>query len=352
MKYIAVDCHISTLEFAVVDEAGCLICQTKVETGAKEFLKFVHSIKKPRKIFIEEGMLAGWLKDVSVAYGEDLVVTDPKINRWIAKSDKKDDRLDAVKLAHLARGGYVKEIYHPVGRRRVFKELVFSYHDTTRSITRIKNKIKAKFRQNGIACSGKTVYLAKHRKAWQEKLSPDKIIRLIVDGLWEQLDKIQEVRGNILERIRIEQRRYPEIKSFRKVPGIGLIHAVTVSAIIENPHRFSNKKKVWMYAGLGVLEKSSGNIVYSTKLNTSFNRLLKWTIKQATESAISSKDNPFRHKYLYLILVEGVLPHRAKLTISRNMLSTMYGMWKRGEEYNPAIMEQRLADKKRKVKAI
>ena len=36
-----------------------------------------------------------------------------------------------------------------------------------------------------------------------------------------------------------------------KIPGIGLIHAATISAIIETPHRFANKKKVWMYAGIG-----------------------------------------------------------------------------------------------------
>jgi hypothetical protein len=33
-----------------------------------------------------------------------------------------------------------------------------AYHDVVRSTTRIKNKIKAKFRQNGIQCSGTTVY--------------------------------------------------------------------------------------------------------------------------------------------------------------------------------------------------
>jgi len=37
-----------------------------------------------------------------------------------------------------------------------------------------------------------------------------------------------------------------------KFPGMGLIHASTVSAIIEVPHRFAYKKKLWMYAGIGL----------------------------------------------------------------------------------------------------
>ena len=53
----------------------------------------------------------------------------------------------------------MKEVYHPVKDRRRFKELVFAYHDTVKSQTRIKNKIKGTFRRNGIRCTGETVCL-------------------------------------------------------------------------------------------------------------------------------------------------------------------------------------------------
>ncbi len=61
MNYIGVDCHISTLDFAVVNEKGTVSQRAKVNTGVKEFMEFVKSIPKPRKIFIEEGELAGWV---------------------------------------------------------------------------------------------------------------------------------------------------------------------------------------------------------------------------------------------------------------------------------------------------
>ena len=124
---------------------------------------------KPRKIFIEEGELARWLLETSLKFGEELIITDPKINKWIGKAGQKDDTIDAEKLAQLARGRYIKEIYHPVNNRRRFKELVFAYHDTVKSQTRIKNKIKAKFRRKGIRCSGDTVYSDKHRDRMARK---------------------------------------------------------------------------------------------------------------------------------------------------------------------------------------
>jgi hypothetical protein len=51
--------------------------------------------------------------------------------------------------------------------------------------------------------------------------------------------------------------------------------------MLETPDRFANKKKVWMYAGLGIMTRSSGGKVYSEKLSTDYNRLLKYTLKRS-----------------------------------------------------------------------
>jgi len=341
MNYIGVDCHISSLDFAVINERGAVTQKAKVNTGVKEFMTFVKSIPKPRKIFIEEGELAGWMLETSLKFGEELIITDPKINKWIGKAGQKNDPIDAEKLAQLARGKYIKEIYHPVNNRRRFKELVFAYHDTVKSRTRIKNKIKANFRRNGIKCSGETVYSDKYRDKWREMLSKNKITHLIIEELWVQLDQLGESKEKLKRNIRIQSKQYPEIKKFRKVPGIGLIHASTISAIIETPHRFANKKKVWMYAGIGLMERSSGETVYSRKLTREYNRPLKNAIKKAAEAAILSKDNQFRRQYLRLTIEKGIASHRAKLTVARSMLAALYGMWKKGEEYDPEIANKR-----------
>ena len=337
MNYIAVDTHISTLEFAVINERGKITKAQKVPTGVKEFVDFVKSVPSPRKVFIEEGTLAAWVLEICSDFREELIITDPKVNRWIGSSAQKNDRIDARKLAQLARGGYIKEIHHPTGGRRRFRELVTAYHDTVKSENRLKNKLKAKFRQNGIACSGKTVYSQEHKEEWENKLPKNHIVKLVLDSLWNQLENIQENKEKLLRTIKEQSRQYPEIKRFQKIPGIGPIHAATISAILETPARFNSKKKVWMYAGLGIVERSSGNKVYAKSLSREYNRLLKYSIKQAAESALLARDNPFRRQYLNLILEKGIASHRAKLTVARSILATMYGMWKNGTEYDPNI---------------
>jgi transposase len=351
MNYIGCDCHISTLDCAVVNEKGKETKKQRMNTGVKELMEFVKSVPKPRSIIIEEGTLASWLLEVCTDYGEKLIITDPKTNRWIGRAGQKNDTIDATKLAHLARGGYIKEIHHALGHRRRFRELVLLYHDTVKSQTRIKNKLKAKFRQNGIKCRGETVYSITHRKEWKQKLPHDKIVQIMVEVLWQQLDQVHEVKEELLGHIHKQSRQYPEIKRFKQIPGIGPVHAATISAIVETPHRFAHKKKLWMYAGLGLAEKISGAKVYSKNLTRNYNRLLKSALKQAAGTAINARDNQFRRQYLRLTIEQGIASHRAKLTVARSMLATVYGIWKSGEVYAPHIDKRRAKTDNMRVRA-
>jgi transposase len=336
MNYIGMDSHISTLDFKVVNEKGKVKKAEKVATSANNFLKFVKSVPCPRQVIIEEGPLAGWLLEICVQNRESLLITDPKRNHWIGSSGKKEDAIDAEKLAQLARGGYIKEIHHPVGHRRRFRELMTAYHDSVKSTTRLKNKIKAKFLQNGVQCHGETVYKPEHREYWRQTLPQDTALLVIIDNLWKQLDQAQQTEDAIISEAHVQAHQYSEIKLLDGIPGVGFINAATISAILENPHRFENKRKVWMYAGLGINKESSAGKTYAEKLSKEYNRLLKYTAKQAAQAALKT-ENAFRRKYIEMTLVKRIAPHRAELTIARDILATAWAMWKKGEHYNPEI---------------
>ena len=340
MNRIGIDCHIATLDFKVINDAGKLIKARKVTTSASNFMEVVRSVPKPRMVIIEEGPLAAWLLETCNRFGEKLVITDPKRNHWIGSSGEKDDPVDAEKLAQLARGGYIKEIHHPVGQRRRFRELMAAYHDTSRSVIRIMNKIKAKFLQNGIKCAGETVYLKNYRESWRQKLPQEPGLLVIIDSLWLQLDQTQQTQEAILSAAKIQAKQYPEVKLLDGIPGLGFINAATIAAIIETPHRFADKRKVWMYAGLGIQKKASGGKIYSKKLTCEYNRLLKYTAKQAALAAIRS-DNPFRRAFREMTLIKGITRQRAELTIARDILATAWAMWRNGELYNPEIDKQK-----------
>jgi len=338
MNYIGTDCHSSTLSFKVVNNFGKLKMAETVTTSAENFISFVQSVEKPRQVIVEEGPLAAWLLEICNKNGEKLIISDPKRNGWIGLSDQKKDPMDAEKLAQLARGGYIKEIIHPVGQRRRFRELMSAYHDTNKSRVRIKNKIKARFLQNGIHCTGSTVYSPQQRSDWRQKLPRDPTVLLIVDNLWQQLDQIERHLVALLAEAKEQAKHYPEIKLIDEIPGLGFIIAATIVAILENPHRFANKRKVWAFAGFAVRKKTSAEKIYAEKLGYEFNRQLKFVVESAAQAAINmASDNKFRRSYAEMTLKKGIDPHNAILTVSRDIIATAWAMWKKGEHFHPEI---------------
>lgn len=340
MNYIGADVHISTMDFAVVNEMGRVAKRHRIETSERGMVEFVKSIREPRQLIIEEGTLAGWIKEVMESRGERVVVTDPKQNRWIGRAENKNDRIDAEKLAQLHRGGYTKEIEHLVGNRRRFRELVMYYHDTVKSITRVKNKLKAKYRQNGIQCSGETVYSERHFSEWLEKLPQEETVRFQVEGLMKQMIFLEGQKSEVLKRVKEIGKGAREISQFRKIAGIDWILACTISALVGDMRRFSNKRKFWKYVGLGIVQRGSGKSASPRHLTGDYNRRLKWALKTAARTAIASNDNPFRRQYLRLTMERGIMEHRALLTVARSIASTVYAIWKKGTEYDPDVREK------------
>ena len=86
MHYIGMDCHISNLDFAVVNDAGRLVKSASVDTSVANFMQFVREVTPPRIVYMEEGTLAAWALEVCVRFGEKLVITNPKENHWIGSS--------------------------------------------------------------------------------------------------------------------------------------------------------------------------------------------------------------------------------------------------------------------------
>ena len=115
--------------------------------------------KPPIKIVFEEGELANWIYQGTYQHFEEVIICDPMENKQIYQSQKKTDKIDALKLAQLLRGKFIKPVHHTKDQNRVnFKQLVYAYHDMTKQVTRTKNKIKAHYRKQAVIIKTTSVY--------------------------------------------------------------------------------------------------------------------------------------------------------------------------------------------------
>lgn len=334
--YLALDAHPGDSQLAVLSPKGQIMSCKNFPTTAPDLIEAVCAIRGFKTLVVEESQIADWINRTLTPFVDKLIIANPKENAWIAKSKHIDDKVAAYRLAKLLWGGYIKPVHHSDPQRQQFKELVLHYHDLTRQITRFKNKLKAEFIAKAVPVKGPAVYDPTLLKIYLRKLSKSPSAQDQAKNYSAILNQIVELRLSVLKKIRSFFRCYPEINQFRPIPGIGQISAFTISAIIDTPHRFPNKRQFWSYIGLAKSQKISNGKVYHSTSSSHGNKLLKWLFLQAAMIALRSKE-PSRFKETADRLSKnGVTIKNIRRTVARQIASTIFTIWKSGESYRHA----------------
>jgi transposase len=207
-------------------------------------------------VHLEAGELAPWAAVVIAPLVTRVVCSHPQSNAWIAKDGDKCDRVDAYKLAELLRLNRFKEVhYAPDQPRRNFKQLVQHYDELTAQQARLKTKLKARLRMQGVIVSGERLFSSKGRKEVLARVE-SRDLRTAIKQLYEVLDQSVAAQEQARLLMLRAAQAFPEIKLLRTVPGIGPIGACRFSAYIHTPSRFSTKRKLWKYCRLSVSHRS------------------------------------------------------------------------------------------------
>jgi len=327
--YIGIDAHCEYCDIAVVNEAGRLVSHRSVKTSAKNLIEAVCKVKDARIVIVEESTLAGWLHRTLDPYADHVSIVDPKRNALISTAEDKSDRNDAHRLALLYRGGYTHAVHHTLDAGFLeLKEMVLHYHDTVEQVTRFKNKLNAVYRKHGLFRVPAAIYDSAEGLEWIKRL-PFSSSRHRAKQTLSMITRAQKIKVQARNKIRQMSVRFPEIDMFMAIPGVGLIVAATVVAIVETPHRFPGKEQLWKYVALAVAKPGSAGKTQGRHASREGNRLLKKVLMMAAHNAARG-DHRFgrafrRHQQKSL--------SNAQRTVARMILATMYGMWKTGECY-------------------
>ena len=285
-------------------------------------------------VHLEAGELAPWAASVIRPLVTRVVCSHPKDNAWIAKDADKCDRVDAYKLAELLRLNRFKEVhYAPDQPRRNFKQLVQHYDEMTAQQARLKTKIKARLRMQGVIVTGERLFSATGRKEVLVKVE-SRDLRTAIKQLYEVLDQSVAAQQQARLLMLRAAQAFPEIKIFRTAPGVGPIGACRYSAYIHTPSRFSSKRKLWKYCRLSVSHRSSnGKPLRRPRLDYSGCGRLKDVSRKAFEAALRTRaDNGFKRTYQRALETthDKTL---ARLTVQRKIVSTLRAMWLRRTPY-------------------
>jgi transposase len=351
-KYIGMDVHKESISIAVMNSVGKVVMECVIETKASTVLQFIDGLRGDLHVTLEEGTWAAWLYDLLKPHVTEVVVCNPR-KAALLKDGSKSDRIDAHKLAELLYMKRIKSVYHGEHGLRTLKELARSYLTIVKDLTRVMNRLKALYRSWGIPCAGNEVYAPRHRAEWLAKISEAGVQRR-AEYYYQQLDILRLLRQEVRRDLLLEAKKHKAWKLLRQIPGIGLIRAAVLIALMQTPHRFRTKRQLWTYSGLGLETHDSaqyradeGQLQRSRKpatvrgLNKDHNHDLKDIFKGAA-TRVSGSRGPLRDFYENL-LAKGRKPTMARLTLARKIAAITLIVWKKEVRFDANYLKSQAA---------
>lgn len=334
---IAMDTHCQFVEYVVISESGRRSSGGRCGTTIPELVRVIESVRRPREVVFEEGPLADWLIRELRPHAEQVVACNPRRNALISKESDKDDPIDALKLAQLYRGGFVKAVHHGDSlERALLKRHVALYHDRVRNRVKLSNRILAECRGYGVFGREDELAEPKSREELLGRLPASKLVRADLRLLLSEYDlacrNIQSLRRHLVR----QAKTYEPIVRFTALPGVKWVRAATFFAYVDTPWRFRSKQALWRYMGIGLERWHSGAGPTQVRVPASIHvcRPLKNMILGAAMSAIAGRDNRFAERYQEWIH-EGLTPRNARRNVARSLAAALWGMFKNGGAYRP-----------------
>lgn len=334
--YIGLDVHCTFTEMAVVTTNGRLSKRWRGPTMIPALREAIEGVRRPRYVAFEEGPLADWLFRNLSNDADEVVVCEPRRNRLIAKDSDKDDPIDAAKLAQLYRGGYLKRVHHSGSLdRTIFKQHVAGYQDAVALRVARANRIIAQFRHHGVFVREADFADREDREKLFHRLPASPLLKEDMACLLLTYDTITDQEEVFRQGLIRQARRIEPIRRFQELPGVKWIRASTFYAYIDTPWRFRGKSALWKYLGIGLERKHSGNSPARLQVSQQFNRPLKDMILGAATTAVVQGNNPFADQYHRWLNKGGLSARIARRNVARSLATTLWGMWKNGNEYRP-----------------
>jgi len=326
--YLGIDVHKRYAQVAVIDEAGDLIEEVRVENAnldelAQRYAGSQAAIEATSNYYHIHDTLSEHL-DVTVAH--------PKKLTQIADTDKKTDRVDAKELARMLRLGSVPESYVPTDEIREARALVRGRQTLVETRTKYANKIHGLLADHGLTEDVKPLSV-EGREFLRELSLPtpwNALLKSYLDVTETLTEEIQKIEQTIEERAG----SLKETQLLMTIPGVSYFTALTIYAELGEISRFDDDKAVVSYVGLNPVIRESGDSRIEGSISKRGSGRVRWLLVQAANTAVHTCNDEYLSRF-YERIASRKNSQKAIVATARKMLVSIYHMLDRGEVYDP-----------------
>jgi transposase len=331
MYFIGLDVHKKTISYCVKDAAGRVHQEGKVAATRRDLDCWVRTLPQPRMIAMEATIFTGWIYDYLLPHAEKVKVAHPLMLRAIAAAKKKNDTIDASKIADCLRCDFLPEC-HMVATEIRDRRRVLRYRNlVVRQMAQMKNRVSGLLMETGVSYNKQRLH---HVGYFGELMSTNEdisdAVRPLLNlsrGMIRRSAKLEYDLVSSLERDPLLKER---LRRLRTVPGVGSITALTWALEIGDYTRFRSNKQAISYCGLCADEKSSADKTMRMPLSKQRNKHIQRVLVEAAKLA------PRESPELALIRdreLERGNRNRATLAVARKMVCYMLAVERRQQDF-------------------
>ena len=262
MLYVGLDYHQRRSALCVLDSNGKKIESKDFRGHWPKVMEEMEKIKQKHSdsiaVCFEASVDSGYLHDRLRLIARRVEVAHPLQLRLIFRSKKKNDRVDAEKLAKLLFLDQVPPVYVPGEDIRSWRGIIEFRSRLVGKRTSVKNSIRSLLRSTGTIAPKKLWSMA--GIDWLGELEmANELDQLRLDTLLEEFLSLKKKIARVEKTLGAFARRHPGIPILKSIPGIGIRTAEALIAYIDDPDRFSRTCKIGSYFGLVPSQDSSAD---------------------------------------------------------------------------------------------
>jgi transposase len=299
---------------------------------------------KPARVVVEACPLAALVHDVADALGIRTLIADPSQDAWQWKNTKrKTDRDDALKLASLAALGQLNLVHMPSRTMRQWRQLLKAREAAVAEQTRSKIRIRALLRPLEITLPrGKCGWTAAALAALREQAcplkdcSPEELWRGTLQMELERIELLETQVAVYDERLTAWAAADARVRRVATIPGVGVVTAATIVAILDDPQRFRSRRPVASYAGLTPRRYQSGGRDPQGRISKRGSALLRHVLNQAAWMAV--RYNPALRAFYLRLSHDNRRGKRTRaiVAVMHKLLVIAWAMLRDERPYRPA----------------
>jgi len=339
MLYVGLDVHYRTTTCCILGEDGRAVKTRTLKGPWHKTLDYLRSLKDELAVCFEASVGYGPLYEALLGFCQRVQVAHPGNLRLIFRSKRKNDRVDAQKIAKLLYLDAVPAVHVPDQDGRAWRELVEFRRRSVDKQTKVKNQLRCLLRACAIHPPGGLGLWTNKGLAWLGQLDLPTTTtrlkrRLLLAELAHLKTQIKAVTAE-LDRLAAD---HPGVALLMTIPGVGPRTAEAFIAYVDRPGRFARVNRVPAYFGLVPGQDASAGVNrlgHITKQGPATARKLlveaAWQMirRDPTTGAVFDR------------LVAGK-PERRKtalIAIAHRLVRVMHAMLKSGEVYRAASQD-------------